>query len=789
MKNIQEESIQNSHHQDLSLVNNKNEISYKNLIEQMHVGIIQVDLNKKIKFINNTLCEITGYSKEEVLDKDLVEHFLFEKDYEFIINKFIKRQNNIDFIFDQYELDIKKKNGSAAKILISSSPMYDMQNEIIGSIVVCSDITNSKKIEEELKLSEMKFFRAFELSPYAIIFVDLENGSILDVNLGFSRIFGLIRDELIGQKMDEIPIWQNEEPKLDFKENALNKKIIYRKDVTLFNSDKEAVNCLISTEFFESNNHNYALTTIDDITNEKKIEKELLENVEQFKTIFELSPYIIILSEYSSNRILTVNKFFLDILKLDSEQVKGRRMDELVFWMDNNEYKKYLLDLTQFGQVSSMEIQLKIGGCESKFVAISSKVLMMNSRKVNLTIMHDMTDRIRIENDLIKSKVLAEESDKLKTTFLQNMSHEIRTPLNGIVGFSNLLRDETATNEERFEYTDFIISSSVRLMNIVEDILTVSKLDCGVISPLRSDFLISEVIDLIIKQNNEKASSKDLSLVANIHNKLLTLPLNFDRDSLQTLLNLIINNAIKFTDYGRIEITCSIKKAILEISIKDTGIGIKPELINKIFERFWQYEAYSLRKFGGTGLGLSIVKGYCDLLGISILVESDLGVGTNFTFGIPLNDIISKNYHSNADNLENLTKKKLEDLTIIVAEDEDTNYILLKRYFEGKCKKLIRAKTGIETLQHYNDNQVDLIMMDISMPKLSGIEATIEIRKIDKQTIIIAQTSYTNEKENALNAGCNGFITKPFDFDEITLELIKYFDMMKINEKILRDND
>ncbi len=383
-------------------------------------------------------------------------------------------------------------------------------------------------------------------------------------------------------------------------------------------------------------------------------------------------------------------------------------------------------------------------------------------------------------SDLKIAKAKAEESEKLKSAFLANMSHEIRTPMNGIIGFSKLMAEQDLTIEERTEYSNILNSSCTRLLNTVNDVLDISKIDAGQMEVKESTFFVNKVINELNKLHYNLFDFKNVALTYSIDEELESIQINSDEQKIYQILNNLLGNAYKFTHDGRVEYGCNIKDEFIEFYVSDTGIGISDDAKELIFGRFNQENLTLARGHEGSGLGLSISRGLVDLLGGRIWVESEKGVGSTFRFTVPLKisktenrDISIKHQHHSDDTLS----KKLK---ILVAEDEISNYLLAKNILiRGLNAEVIRAENGLETLEIFNDNaDISLIVMDIKMPLMDGLEVTRIIRKMNKDIPIIAVTAFalSGDREKALDAGCDDYISKPFDANNLVLKIQKLLD-------------
>ena len=364
--------------------------------------------------------------------------------------------------------------------------------------------------------------------------------------------------------------------------------------------------------------------------------------------------------------------------------------------------------------------------------------------------------------ELVIAKEKAEESDRLKTAFLQNMSHEIRTPLNGIIGFSELLNYDDITKDEIKEYTDAINQSGKRLIEIVNNVLDISRIQTGQIKIEKKSIFIHTIFLDLITMFSAIAKSKNISLNYHNHDDRYRLIYSDDAKLHQILINLI-NNALKFTKTGSIDFGFEIKDDVIQWYVKDTGIGIASELCTQIFERFVQVEQSMTRNFEGAGLGLAISKGLVELLGGTIWVESEVNKGSTFFFSIP-------HLQVEAPYLNEVKHSQISDRSatrkILIAEDDWDSYHYLNVILAKSGIIVIHAENGeqaVELVRSISD--IDLILMDIRMPVMDGIEATKQIKVIRPNLPIIAQTAYafSEEKRKILSMGCDDYLAKPLE--------------------------
>ncbi|MCS2199671.1 ATP-binding protein [Bacteroides fragilis] len=411
----------------------------------------------------------------------------------------------------------------------------------------------------------------------------------------------------------------------------------------------------------------------------------------------------------------------------------------------------------------------------------------------------DITQLELMRRELIESKEKAETSDKLKSAFLANMSHEIRTPLNAIVGFSRII-SESDNAEERREYYEIVDANNERLLQLINEILDLSKIESGIVEftygPVRLHTLCKEIHDAHVfrcPQGVElRFDSPDEAL--SIHS---------DKNRIFQVFSNLIGNAFKFTTEGSVSYGYKQEGERVVFYVKDTGLGIEPEKLGRVFQRFAKLNNFAQ----GTGLGLSICKTIIERLGGEIAVSSEVGTGTTFTFWLPLENVIQDTETGTNSHLpgeavgtqpsevlpakedtprpKEETTEKEEDLrataagteqaTILIAEDTDSNFDLLNAIL-GRKYRLVRARDDMEAVTMYDEVNPDLILMDIKMPNLDGLEATRIIRQLSAEVPIIAQSAYAYEHDRnaAEEAGCNDFISKPIAQEKLKEKIKKW---------------
>ncbi|RLD85799.1 MAG: hybrid sensor histidine kinase/response regulator [Bacteroidetes bacterium] len=393
-----------------------------------------------------------------------------------------------------------------------------------------------------------------------------------------------------------------------------------------------------------------------------------------------------------------------------------------------------------------------------------------------MAIKEDITEKKRVEKELKSAKEKAEEADHLKSSFLANMSHEIRTPLNAIMGFSSLISEYDIDGDEAAKFIDIIQTNSKQLLDIIDDVLLVSKLQVNQVKVYSSVFIIDLLLKELythFKKEIELFPEKEITLKIEIRQEDRIEKIETDKVKLNQILSKLIRNAIKFTSKGIISFGYKLNKNDeLIFFTKDTGIGISEDKQKIIFQKFRQVDDSKTRQFGGTGLGLSIVKGLVDLLQGNLWLESNKDNGANFYFTIPLK-IINKKIKKKTKTKEKL---KWEKKTILVVDDVTESVLLIKEILKPTGINIITASNGLEAIEKCKlHSEIDLILMDIQLPKLNGLIAAKRIRT--KNNIpIIAQSAYLQHEyeKQCKELGCNDFIQKPIITDELMSKIENY---------------
>lgn len=386
------------------------------------------------------------------------------------------------------------------------------------------------------------------------------------------------------------------------------------------------------------------------------------------------------------------------------------------------------------------------------------------------------------QRELMEEKQKAEEAGKAKASFLSTMSHEIRTPLNGISGIAHILMEEEYLPHQA-EYIRTLKFSANHLMAIVNDILDFSKIEAGAISIEHVPFNLEELLAEIKNANLIRAQDKQIKLKLKRDDELPQF-VTGDPVRLSQILNNLVNNAVKFTDSGEVIMDVQVEQLNAErvqvrFSVKDTGIGIAKEKQENLFEQFCQVDSSVTRRYGGTGLGLAIAKRLLDLQGSAIQLKSEEAVGSAFSFVLSFDIPARVHLPTRKSATRSDEFQTFEGATILLAEDNEANTLIAKKFMRNWGVKIVHVTTGKEAVEQVQKRHFDLVLMDLQMPVMDGYEATMLIREagnspFELPIVALTASAIHTEREQALEAGMNDFITKPFSPAELHTKLKKY---------------
>jgi signal transduction histidine kinase/CheY-like chemotaxis protein len=450
--------------------------------------------------------------------------------------------------------------------------------------------------------------------------------------------------------------------------------------------------------------------------------------------------------------------------------------------------------------------------CLINVMDITQNKMVQELIAVNKELSYQIYEKEILTTKLTKAKNKAEESERQKSAFLANMSHEIRTPLNGILGFSQLLKDYEKLDQRQVKYVTMIEQGGIRLLSIINNLIEISKIESGLSKVMISSCNVNDLIEYTYNFFKPEVETKGMKISFKVSLPEKEAFISTDREKIYAILSNLVKNAIKYSDEGVIvfgyllrdrpdnsidssdtstDSTGSPTTMTRDRSesswpespeflffVKDTGIGILPENLDSIFNRFDQITKVNTRTSQGSGLGLTIAKAYAEMLGGKLWVESKPGKGSTFYFTIPYNYVPKELIAKSNVLITDLPESKIKKLKILIVEDDEPSALLSTEIFQKYCRMVLYATNGVEAVDVFKNNpDIDLVLMDINMPVMNGRQATKKIRQLNKEVIIIAQSAHVfeSDREKAIEAGCNAFLLKPVDRHQIFGLLISYF--------------
>ncbi|HNQ67291.1 MAG TPA: ATP-binding protein [Bacteroidales bacterium] len=503
----------------------------------------------------------------------------------------------------------------------------------------------------------------------------------------------------------------------------------------------------------------------------KRANEKLVESERRFSELLTNVHLLSIIVDNDGN-IVFCNEFFLKLTGYRYYEIAGKSWIDTFVLKENRAEIRKSIENHDVSNHYEGEILNKNGNTISVFW---SNVLLKDETGTVTgiaSIGQDITDKKLSEEKLLEAKRRAEESDRLKSVFLSNMSHEIRTPLNTVVGFSELLSEKNLNDKKRKEYFDIVKSSGNKLIEIINDILDISKLETKQFKINKSVCYLNEIMYNTFesfKNSAELKNKPNLTLQMDFPDFLQDFEFESDTNRIQQVLDNLITNAIKYTEKGTIEfgVTSNLINGIqsLEFYVSDTGIGIDEKMYELIFERFRQVEENAYHQYGA-GIGLSICKGIVDLLEGKIWVDSKIGEGSKFYFTVPYHtDFEKKKKNIKTENISlNIMNKR-----VIIAEDDKNSFFYLNALLKGHNLEISHAENGEVLLKMLEQETPDLILLDMNMPVKSGYDCLAEIKKRGIKTKIIAQTAYAgyDDRERCIEFGCSDYIAKPIKRGEL----------------------
>jgi hypothetical protein len=820
---------------------------FKSLAKCAPFGIALINKDGTYNYVNDKFTELFGYSLSEIPDG----RTWFRKAYP---DPEYRHEVIANWLDNLSSAGIGELIPRTFKVICrdSSEKTINFNTVVLGSkelFVTCEDITEQIISQNKLQSAYHQLHSIIEFLPDPTFAVDLE-GKVIIWNKAMEDLTGIPKEKILGKGDYEyaIPFRGRRTPIMI---DCVNREFDDTIRKLYFSIDKKGDT--ITAETYSDKLKAFgaylwlkskplrdadgniigAIEIIRDITANKKAETKLVASETRYRTLIEGSNDGIAIMRGGVH--IFVNQRFVEMFGYTiPEEIIGREYSTTVHPDDLDRVSAYAR-LRESGAQAPSRYEFRGIMKDGTYIDIESSVTttIYYEETVTLAFLRDVTERKLVEQEIRNAKETAESANRIKSQFIANMSHEIRTPMNAVIGLTELVLDSDLSEEQR-ENLELVLQSSRLLLDFLNNILDFSKFESGRMEVKDSEFDFHEVFDSAIKPFSIQAERKGLKFSYNMDRNI---PLSLKGDS-QCLAQVLINltgNAVKFTENGEIELKVKLlpkgpaidkssgsnfqpEKVILLFSIRDTGIGIPEDKLEAVFKAFTQADGSSTRRYGGTGLGLTISKRIVELMGGDIWVESKPGEGSTFYFNLSFEpsrerqntfaayeltpSIVDKSFTDSPPSLYSRKKgedgnaivKAGEELQILIAEDDAINRYLAESILKKRGHSVVSAKNGREVLDLLRNKQFDVILMDIQMPEMDGLEAAHIIRHPDSlhknnKIPIIALTAHAlkGDREVFLEAGMDDFVSKPFDIEEL-IEVVEKYGHKTPVHAINRDN-
>lgn len=674
---------------------------------------------------------------------------------------------------NRYKCKTGKKINIQATLTTYTDPLT-------GNIRVCGfsrDVTGQKRALDALCKSERRFHCLFQSAPIMIAFGEFDSGTFMDINHKFEKKWGFSRGELIGKTSVEVGLIQPEQRQQLIDELNSGNKVV-TKYMELCTKQGTPHEVIYHATRIIMGNREYLISMLEDIAELRHVEKKLYKSRELYKLLFNAGNDPIFEHPFNPQqfeKFTQVNSVACSMFGYSREEFLDMTPSNMCPPEDNRIRFEAWRSLGQTGS-AVYEIRYKTKSGNLIPVEISSRIFEKQGEKFVLSIVRDCTERKIAESALIMAKENAEKANRTKSEFLANMSHEIRTPLNGIIGMLQLLIETTELNQEQQRYANAAVQSSDRLTQLLSDILDLSRVEAGQLTLAPTAFDLKTTVQDVCKLFELTATLSNTRICCDFGPDIPSRLIG-DRLRIQQVLNNLIGNALKYSDFGEVNIgiyplpAAQNAQRIL-FMVSDTGIGIDDKKITDLFLPFTQASEGFTRQYEGAGLGLAICKRLVDLMDGTIAVDSTVGQGTTIYLSLPLK--AEKKNPAPRTGTEKTELVAPPDTRVLIVEDDFFNSYAVRIMLEKNGFQVKTAANGQEALSILEKSIFDVVLMDIQMPEMNGVDATEAIRKGEagekcSAIPIVAMTAYAldGDRETFLNAGMDSYVAKPVHKDAL----------------------
>ncbi|MEP7141737.1 MAG: PAS domain S-box protein [Ferruginibacter sp.] len=772
--------------EDITIEKEKEEqLRVLSLIAEDNINaVIITDAKGCINWVNKSFVKITGYTLEEV--KGEKPGMMRGPDTSPETIAYLKKQVLAGNSFNCEILNYSK-NGSPYWLRIQGQAIRNSKDELTGFFALEEDITKEKEDQEKMKEYESRFRRAFEKIGDNVWEHDFSTGK---------TYFSNTKSHLLGYSFDEFTenadLWWNsthdddrlllEQNDAKYRGGKIDHHVLEYRMVHKDGSVRWVMDRGVVFEITKEGKPLKIIGTHTDITERKQAE-ELLQREEQKYRSIIANMNLGLLEVDTEENVIFTNQSFCDMSGYEYEELIGKRASHIYVKGENIELIESKNEARKKGSLDAYEIAVKNKRGQLRWWLISGAPRYNDAGELvgSIGIHLDITDQKQLETDLIEAREQAEQSTRSKEVFLANMSHEIRTPMNAIFGMTHQLTKTKLDSKQRF-YLDTINSASENLLVIINDILDLSKIEAGKLNLENIAFEPKNMISRAMQVLRHKAEEKGLSITNSTCDATLSPVLMGDPHRINQVLLNLISNAIKFTQKGCVDLSCLVIKdtpsrQMILIEVKDTGIGMDELFVNNLFEKFSQEDVSVTREYGGTGLGMSICKDLAELMGGEIIVKSKKGAGTSVSFKVEFEKGRMEDLPSRETFFININKDMLANKKILVVDDNKMNRLVAKTILHNYGATTTEAVNGREAIDLLRQSEIDLVLMDIQMPVMGGMEATKIIREEISATLpVIALTANAikGDDEKCIDGGMNAYLSKPFKEDDL-LKMVSFW--------------
>jgi len=641
-------------------------------------------------------------------------------------------------------------------------------------------IFEKQKADQRIFEFENRLRRVLENTSTILIVVS-DLGVIQEVNSSFLKLFEIENSDcVIGKSFYDYVVDEQQENIKTIFQDCISFGFVNNIELVCNSPHSQRI-YLVMNANFESNQVNPTITCLcHDITDRKLAEFALIRSEEELIKAQKIAKMGSWTLNYFTGKFLWSEELY-NIFEFDKETVG----DNLLEAFKNTILPEFQSDhfyahqkAIQTGKLETIEYKIALANGEEKFVKEEGE-FQDNNGKILIGIIQDITDQKWNEIAPKEAKSKAEVSDKLKTAFLANLSHEIRTPMNAIIGFSNLLLFPDITRNQREEYIDKIQKSSESLLHLIEDIIDIARIEAEQIVLKESQCFVNKIFNELLEVfNHEKKNARkdQIEMIFSKQKDEIDFNIQCDPHRFRQICYNLIDNALKYTEHGYIEFGYTLlDNTILQCYFKDTGVGIADEYIPHIFDSFWKGSNDPKKLYKGTGIGLSIAKKLVEHMGGRIWVKSKIGVGTTFYFTLPTH-ILNENDKMIPNEL-NLFDNELKGFSVLIVEDEESNYLYLSELLSRSGLSLFWEENGYGAIEFIEKQSVDLVILDLLLPGIDGVAVLRKIKESRPSMKVIVLTSFAQPESmiQCEQIGCDAYLKKPFDANELFLNLKKLF--------------